>query len=169
VYQVSCIIELEPFYRLFNPSVVEESSINPYYLAFSAIISGVAREQGKLGLHDEVDFIFDDQVMEKDKIVRAWDAFKTNASTDTRGLIGSVPYFRDDKKFLPIQAADLIAWWVRKLVTEKRGGDEPAVLPWKATRQIPGFQFYYDEDRLKLALENTMRSANPSSEAAQSS
>jgi hypothetical protein len=52
VYQVSCIIDLEPFYRLFNPSVIEESSINPYYLAFSAIISGVAREQQKLGLRE---------------------------------------------------------------------------------------------------------------------
>jgi hypothetical protein len=48
--------------------------------------------------------------MEKDKIVRAWDAFKANASADTRNLIGNVPGFVDDKKFKPLQAADLIAW-----------------------------------------------------------
>ena len=84
-------------------------------------------------------------------------------------VIGSVPYFRDDQKFLPIQAADLIAWWIRKLATENRGGEEPAWVPWKATRQISGFQFHYDEPRLKLALENTIRSANPPSGASQSS
>jgi hypothetical protein len=103
--------------------------------------------------------------MLKDKIGRAWDALKANASADTRDLIGGVPYFLDDKKFLPIQAADLIAWWVRKLAVENRGGGEPAAVPWNATRQIHGFQFHYDEARLKLALENTMRSANPSSAA----
>jgi hypothetical protein len=63
-----------------------------------------------LGLHDKVDFIFDDRVMEKKKIRDAWDSFKENAAAEARPYIGSDPRFEDDKEFLPLQAADLIAW-----------------------------------------------------------
>jgi len=140
-YQVSVIVELEPFRRTFTEEWVERSAMNPFYLAFSAVLSGVAREQTKLGIQSPVDFVFDEQAMEKDKIVRAWDAFKANASTDTRPLIGSVPYFLDDRKFKPLQAADLAAWWVRKLRTEEPDHVRRVEMPWNSTRQIPGFSF----------------------------
>lgn len=160
-YQVSVIVELEPFYRIFTTKWIEQSSINPYYLAFSAVLSGVAREQRKLGIEYPVDFIFDEQVMEKGKIVDAWGAFKINASDDTRELIGSVPQFLDDKKFKPLQAADLIAWWIRHLATKSLGGKEPNAVPWRAKREIPGFQFHYGEARLLEAREGPSSVTSP--------
>lgn len=33
---------------------------------------------------------------------------------------GSTPRFEDDKEFLPLQAADFLAWWVRKWHDEGR-------------------------------------------------
>jgi hypothetical protein len=87
--------------------------------------------------------------MEKDKIVRAWDAFKANASADTRNLIGNVPGFVDDK-----------------LATEESDGVQRVKkMPWTPSRQILGFQFRYDEARPREAAGNTLRSAqNPPSE-----
>jgi len=128
----------------------QKNAIEPYYLAFFGIISGVARHQTAVGLTGEVDFIFDEEVMFKDKIQRDWDAFKANASSDTREFIGDSPVFRDDEKVLPLQAADLIAWWLRKMATER---DDNIQFPWRPTRHIPGFQFHYDEVQLRKVRE----------------
>jgi hypothetical protein len=155
-YQVSVILELEPYHQIFTTDWVEDAARNPYYFAFNAIITGVAREQKKYGLENPVDFVFDDQAMEKDKIVRAWDALREHA--DSRELIGSVPAFLDDKKFKPLQAADLIAWWVRKLRTDEPDGVERVKRPWRSSRQIPGFQFHYDEARLLAVRDATIAS-----------
>jgi hypothetical protein len=106
-YQVSVVLELEAYHRIYTTEWFEDRVTNPYYFAFYAIIDGVAREQSKYGLNNPVDFVFDDQAMEKDKIVRAWGALKEHSRN--RDLIGSVPAFLDDKKFKPLQAADLMA------------------------------------------------------------
>jgi hypothetical protein len=54
----------------------------------------------------------------------------------------------NDIEFLPLQAADLNAWWIRKMATEKR---QITAFPWKPRRQIPGVQFHYDE-RIQLRV-----------------
>jgi hypothetical protein len=140
-----------PFTESSRSPVSERNAINPFYLAFSRIVSGFAIWQTDLGLHDKVDFIFDDRVMEKKKIRDAWDSFKENAAAEARPYIGSDPRFEDDKEFLPLQAADLIAWWVRKMATEKR---QIATFPWKPSREIPGFQFHCDEKVQLKVREN---------------
>jgi hypothetical protein len=38
----------------------------------------------------------------------------TGRSEQTRRLYGSIPRFENDQKFLPLQAADFWAWWVRE-------------------------------------------------------
>jgi len=158
-YQVSTIIRLEPFYRIFGAGQIEKRFVNPYYLAFASIITDVAWHQKSQGIAEEIDFIFDDQAMEKGKIAEAWDAFRASADPEIRDLIGSFPSFQDDKKFLPLQAADFMAWWVRKMATEESDGKTRARLPWKAKRNIPGFQMHYDEARLKIVLDRIVRTA----------
>jgi Protein of unknown function (DUF3800) len=150
-FQVSCIIHLEPFYRIYTP--IMGSAINPFYLAFSSIISDVAYHQRTHGIYEPIDFVFDDQVMEQGKIIDAWELLKPALRPDTRHLIGSVPAFLDDKKFLPLQAADLLAWWVRKMVE----GSAPTPL-WQASRAIPGFQMNYDETRLLQVRDSVIQS-----------
>jgi hypothetical protein len=157
-FQVSVIIQLEPYSRIFRTDWVEDAVRNPFYFAFYAVVSGVAREQKKHGIEDAVEFIFDDQAMEKEKIVRAWEAFKANA--DSADLIGRPPAFVDDIEFKPLQAADLAAWWIRKLATEEPKGKEVVRMPWISSRQIPGFQFYYDEARLTAVRTATIASVS---------
>ena len=49
---------------------------------------------------------------------------------------GSPPTFRDDATNLPLQAADMLAWWIRKWETDGYWKDDPKqfVFPWKKTR-----------------------------------
>jgi hypothetical protein len=132
-------------------------------LAFSGILSGLAAEKTRFGSLDTVEFIFGDQTLEKDKIVEAWDLLKRNGGADTQELIGGSPSFLDDRQVLPLQAADFIAWWVRKLAMESRR-EESTMVPWQVTTQIPRLEFNYAENRLRDVLENTVRSRrNPAS------
>jgi hypothetical protein len=152
-FQVSCIVNLSDFYRIFD-----SFAANPYYLAFGSIIHEVAYYQMTLGIDETIDFVFDDQAMEKGKIIEAWDYIKENyARPDTKHLIGSVPAFQNDQKFLPLQAADLLAWWVRKMATEEADGAKLVAFPWTPAKKIPGFQFRFNEAELLEAREGFSR------------
>jgi hypothetical protein len=147
-FQVSCIIDIEALDRIFPTNPDNGKLLNPYLVAFSALVTHVAENQEKFGVREKMDFIFDDRAMEKGKIVDAWDELKAFAPPHIGRLMGNTPAFQDDRDVLPLQAADLLAWWVRKLRTEDPDRAGKVVLPWKARRNIPGVQINMDEKRL---------------------
>jgi Protein of unknown function (DUF3800) len=89
---------------------------DPYFVAFRILIDSVGEQGDKMmsWLPDEkIDFIFDDQSQKK-IIYEAWDAYMASKEPDVRKQFGSTPRFENDNEFMPLQAADLWAWWVRK-------------------------------------------------------
>jgi len=89
----------------------------PYFLSFHDVIGTVF-----IHLHsqdaersDQVDFVFDSQSEKQVELVRqAW-SFGVQALPQwARRLVGNRPDHRDDKIFVPLQAADLVAWHVRR-------------------------------------------------------
>jgi hypothetical protein len=157
-FQASAIIDIAAFDRVFPPFVDEKSRkrkfYNPYYVAFQGIISSIARHRYDQGLNEKIDFIFDKREMEKKNIRDAWDLLKERFNEDTKSMMGSDPRFEDDKEFLPLQAADLLAWWIRRMATEESDGIQKFDFPWKPTRSIPAFQFHYDEALLRKIRES---------------
>jgi len=69
--------------------------------------------QRQLSLEEPIDFIFDERA-EKKAILAGWDMYLANKPEDIRKCYGSHPRFEHDHKFLPLQAADFWAWWVRE-------------------------------------------------------
>ena len=70
--------------------------------------------QDLIPLTEKVDFYFDDQT-EKSIILRGWDDFVAEMPDDEiKQYYGATPRFENDQDFLPLQAADLWAWWVRE-------------------------------------------------------
>lgn len=90
---------------------------NPYYFAVRHLVDNFYRDQNKFQVfapYDrKVDFIFDER-SDKDPILRGWNDVLSNADDELRQMYGATPRFESDKKFLPLQAADLWAWWVRE-------------------------------------------------------
>jgi hypothetical protein len=147
-FQATCVVDIEALHRVIPREELLGRQPNPYYVAFSGLITGITQHQRKhLGIDEKIDFIFDER-SEKSKIIDAWEDFKVNASDDTRDLLGWTPAFRDDKDVLPLQAADLLAWWVRKMATEEADKIPRVKFPWQPQRQIPGVQMIWDEARL---------------------
>ena len=107
-----------PFYRVsVDPGVFR----NPFRLLFRLMMDTfhTNREKfaSKLPLEQKVDFIFDDQ-SEKDIIVGEWARYIDLREEELKPLYGATPRFENDQEFLPLQAADLWAWWVREWYEE---------------------------------------------------
>jgi hypothetical protein len=66
-----------------------------------------------MGIEEPIDFIFDNQ-NEKTAILNGWDLYRASAPERIHKLLGAMPRFEDDEQFLPLQAADMLAWWCRK-------------------------------------------------------
>jgi hypothetical protein len=101
-------------------------------------------------LTEPVDFIFDRHANVSD-VKEGWRYMKLSATPDVRRLMGNEPVERDDVDTMPLQAADLYAWWVRHwIVNGITDGVQHLRFPWKA-RDIPRLhmEFLKEEDFTK--------------------
>jgi Protein of unknown function (DUF3800) len=94
---------------------------NPYLFAFVSLmeIFHNNREQLKAVIDpdEQLDFVFDNQ-SEAKRIRDTWDGFiEAQAPGSAKEQLGEAPPdFLNDKKFLPLQAADFVAGWARYCV-----------------------------------------------------
>lgn len=93
------------------------SSDNPYGLLFMRTILAAGVFGSLRGIDSPCDFIFDEQLGFSDEVHRRWPQFKEilekSTNSDLKNFVGSRPIYRDEKEFLPLQAADLYAWQIR--------------------------------------------------------
>nr|NUR37546.1 hypothetical protein [Sphingomonas sp.] len=90
----------------------------PHFTAFRAILDRFHIEketfaQFGLPIDQPVDFIFDEHSIKR-PFDAAWDEYISGRPPDIKERFGQHPIFRNDREFLPLQAADLWAWWVRE-------------------------------------------------------
>jgi hypothetical protein len=100
---------------------------NPYPVLFSHLMAEEMVFAFRNGFPQKHDIVLDEQTGMEEVIQELWPQFRAavieRKRPDLLNLIGSRPYFLDDKDFLPLQAADLYAWHVRDHI--QRGGQEP--------------------------------------------
>lgn len=152
VAAVSCVLSTSDLHRAVAstkwPSHLERWDMynNPYYLGFKAIMYELAHEARTLGITEPIDFIFDED-SEKRYTLNMWDRLKLAGGPKIRPFLGDPPIYRNDQTTLPLQAADLYAWWVLKW--EREGvydGVQNLRFPWKARRNLPRLNFRMKED-----------------------
>jgi hypothetical protein len=88
---------------------------DPFFFSFRALVDSVhaQRQQMPWLPEEKIDFIFDDQ-SQKRLILKSWEKYVATRDENIREWFGATPRFEDDREFLPLQAADLWAWWVRE-------------------------------------------------------
>lgn len=79
---------------------------------FSMIIGFSAGYRRQIGITEPIDFIFDKHGSQA-QVEAGYRRMVQDAPTFLPEL-GNPPRFKNDTKFLPFQAADLLAWHVRK-------------------------------------------------------
>jgi hypothetical protein len=132
----------------------------PYALLFSQIIFHMTNS-GSVGISEPCDFIFDEQQGYGSAALGHWDDMKNIVNAQTPAhmsrLLGSRPIFRDEKHFLPLQAADLYAWLVRNHLTKVDAEIDPTLAS-IITSVKPYLHYHFHEKRLakmRLGLQAT--------------
>jgi hypothetical protein len=107
----------EEYYRHVKP-VAPRGLGNPHFVCCLHVLFGLARFADSEKVNVPIDFIFDQQTGVSDDLALFMDHMKKSLPRGARKLIASIA-FEDDKQFLPIQAADMLAWHLRR---EHEGG-----------------------------------------------
>jgi len=161
-HSLSCRIHVGELARAFDRVQVPRTNINwgdirdPYVAGFRALMDhfhyrrdDIERDSGRLPADAKIDFFFDDH-SNKNKIRKMWDSYMDAREPEKRALYGDEPRFEDDRAFLPLQAADLWAWWVRKWCRDGRVRKHIALLDfgvWKGGGTLARTHISVSEDQ----------------------
>jgi uncharacterized protein DUF3800 len=110
-FQVS--IDRRHFYRVLEP-VSPRGLANPYFPVCSAVIATLANFASTAGAKGKIEFIFDQQDGVSDDIDMLFSSMNEVVPRSVRKWIDGRPQFKDDKQFTQLQAADMLAWHVRR-------------------------------------------------------
>ena len=94
---------------------VQRTFEDPYFLAFCLIMTDYSQRLEMEGSDEIIDFIFDTQGAIGKNAVKWWRRLNEIFPTIYyQKHLPNEPIHRDDKIFLPLQAADLLAWQTRR-------------------------------------------------------
>jgi hypothetical protein len=148
-FSLSCVVVVPDLIRVLRettfPSFISNlhELENPYFIAFASITRGLAINQDRLGIRSPIDFVFDEET-ELVKAVNGWAAMKAAVPQEVSALMGATPTSGKDELMLPLQAADLIAWWVRKWELEGTTR-ESFKFSWQTRKTLPAMHARLDE------------------------
>jgi hypothetical protein len=92
----------------------------PYYFAFHGVMANVVKYLHLKGIKEKIDFVFDSEGGEPvTEIIDGFSRWAAIAPDHLKEYIGAPPIFRSEKEVLPLQAADLFAWHIRRAYAEK--------------------------------------------------
>ena len=86
----------------------------PYSLCFQAMMLPLAISQAKERINVPIDFIFDNQEGLGTQAAFFYGKIRENQPKKIRDVMCASPIFRDEKQVLPLQAADMLAWHIRR-------------------------------------------------------
>lgn len=111
----ACSVSRAEYAELLSP-IAPENLKNPYFACFWGVISAATRymQEQKIENPLPVDFVFDNQegLGHDSALFYPW--LKADSDPQEKKLMGAVPVFCDDKEVVPLQAADMLAWHLRK-------------------------------------------------------
>ena len=152
------------FYIGFRPDALKRAFAmfpkkfgHPYYFSVPRLMADVGRNLESFGLPiGPVDFVFDTQLHEKRHLIASWEWGTPRAKPNPPELgviLSNAPSFQDDKKVLPLQAADFLAWWLRRNFAAQATNKEVLKPPFDLRRSIPISETQYNEEQLKQAAQ----------------
>lgn len=152
------IIPSEPFVRIMRGWGDREYLNRPYFMLFHNIIVNCVRYADQSGLSGKIDFIFDQQGDEP-KAMGDFQAqfheFASVAPESAKAFLGSPPIFRDEKvEAVPLQAADLLAWYQRRV--HHNTGEQLNPIVESLIRSIPHYREIYTEQALQDAANKVI-------------
>ena len=108
----------------------------------------ISQSQERCGIDEPLDFIFDRQQELESPVQDAWDALARMSLDGVPRNLGKRPQFNDDKLSMPLQAADLHAWWVRRAYDEVAKNMERTPYMWTPKRDMECIHMVLNETNI---------------------
>jgi hypothetical protein len=105
-------------YREIFCHQISKAMDNPYFFSFYGIMSVAQYYMYQQNKQNEINFVFDEQGRQVGNALRAWKYWTRFAIPQMQPMLGERPQSGNDKKLLPLQAADLLAWRTYRLVED---------------------------------------------------
>jgi hypothetical protein len=117
-------------YRVIARGRVPENVDDPYFFLFWELLVAVAHHQERTGVREKVDFIFDRQGVIGATAAFWHEKFIATLSPFARYIISGRLKFESDTDVLPLQAADMLAWHIRRCIEDEENDRESGLVTW---------------------------------------
>ena len=139
----------------------------PYFLAFQStfgvMLSKQAKKRAETGITELIEILFDEGIDRKVRLERGFNLMIESVKREMPEyldlLINKQAEFRDDEVFLPLQAADLLAWYVRRLCYEGARGKQYADPVWLALKEATHLEVFPYTDQRYVEVLTRVRTA----------
>jgi len=135
-----------------------KGTFRPYQCLFFGLMSAVVQDLLRTQTDAEIHFVFDQQGAAGHLAVKVFDAIRERLSPKEQRAVLGISHV-DDKLVLPLQAADCLAWLMRRYAFEHRNS-APDLGDWKPDRacleplrSIPRLHTYYPLERFAKLIE----------------
>jgi hypothetical protein len=154
LFGVSSAVQQEMYKSIFRGQLDKATAHieHPYFLLFHGVATCIAQHLAKTGHQGPIEFIFDTQPDQMKKMLEGWELFVSVSGNNHRALLEAPPMFRNDKIALPLQAADLHAWWVRRMCESYLLGKSELKPPFPGNREslkLPVLEMFWRENALR--------------------
>jgi hypothetical protein len=130
MHGIVSVVPIEPYVRIMARRFKLEPLDRPYFVSFFGVMRSLLLLMQRLNLDDRVAFIFDTQGNEPRSLLHTqYDIFLGAAPPGVKELSAGPPRFEKEEEFLPLQAADMIAWHARRYYYELEQGKDPTKEP----------------------------------------
>lgn len=152
------VIDLEAHAQIWAKRLPKPNS-EPYFWPFQNTILAACFTLWDAGLRERFEMIFDENVIFGPR-ANAWYPMVREVGSirepEASVILPVDPLFRDDKEFLPLQAADLYAWTIRKATNEPTYKGFHWLLDELRDVRATEYSQYYDAERMESVWAMTM-------------
>lgn len=147
---ISCLTAWKDYRGVLGDLAVDDLK-GPYALLFQLVFMAIVHYQRIQGIYPTpIDVDFDDQGKVGRFALQVFQDMKAEFPEDWGKVLGRVPGMLDEKRVLPLQAADMLAWTERNSMLAEAGG-EWSWLYHRLTVLVKQ-RMRYDEDSLRMLL-----------------
>jgi hypothetical protein len=128
MYRIGAVVARPNYERIVKGQIPPEID-SIYFVLFFTVILAAFRLMDIEKLEGTVDFVFDNQGKTIEaECIRWYQWIKSHPqfSSNVKRRFGSTPIFRDDDVVLPLKAADMCAWHIRRHLNEEQPKNIPA-------------------------------------------
>jgi hypothetical protein len=130
--------------------VVARRFNNPHIIGFGLLLDTVAIIENARGTLERIECIFDRDIDNHKFLEREYRLTYSFFPKHIKQMMSPDPLFRDDREFMPLQAADLRAWYSHRCLATK----PPEGRLWQELEHIEHFPMRSERDKLEMMLRS---------------